>query len=318
MPGHVVVIGAGVIGLTCALTLARRGAGVTLLSDGRPGATAAAAGMLCPSFEALHHGGPALYEMGTRSLALWDAFAASLTDDPAGALGYRRDGAVGVGFPPGTLDGEPAPVPDGIEATGAVLVPGEGRVDPRRLLAALDAACEGAGVTRVQGEVATLTAGPDGVIVRTNEGEAVTARRVVVAGGAGPLAASLAGGRLDPIRGRAFRVADVPAPARIVRSPSVYLCPDPDGTLYVGATEEERDMPSAPGALWSEACWLMPALRGGRIVGHYDGVRPGTTNGLPIVRRCEGIEGVTLALGHHRNGVLLAPLTAERVAASTL
>jgi glycine oxidase len=315
MSARVIVIGGGVIGLACALELARGGAETVVLDDGGPPATAAAAGMLCPSFEALHFGGPGLARMGAESLALWDGFAASLSDDPGAALGYRRDGAIGVGFPPRALKGEAVPVPRGFEAGTALLVPEEGQVEPRALLRALGQACRAAGV-RFEPKRAAGVRSTDGIVgIETEEG-LVEADAAVCSGGASALARALSGGRLMPVRGRAFLVRGLdPSPERVVRSPSVYLCPRADGTAYVGATEEERDMPSAPDALWHEACWLMPGLRATAVVGRFDGVRPGTADGLPIIERSRDAPGLVLALGHHRNGVLLAPLTARRVAA---
>ena len=308
----VAVVGGGVVGSAVALEAARRGARVALVADDRPGASMAAAGMLCPSFEALHFGGAALLRLGTQSLALWDDFAASLADDPASALDYARDGVIGVAFAPRALPGDAVSVPEGIEAGSAVEVRGEGQIDPRRLLPALRRAADALGVTRVPARAEGLFEEEGRVVgVRLPGADAIRAGVVVLATGA----AASDEADIVPIRGRAFAVADAPAmPSRIVRSPSVYLCPKSDGTLYVGATEEERDMPSAPDAVWHEACWLMPSLRHARIVGRFDGVRPGTRNGLPVVGRSARRQGLVLALGHHRNGVLLAPLTARRVA----
>ncbi|MBB4657760.1 NAD(P)/FAD-dependent oxidoreductase [Parvularcula dongshanensis] len=306
------VAGGGVIGLGVALEAARRGARVVLVSDDGPRASAAAAGMLCPSFEALHFGGRALLKLGTDSLALWDGFAASLAEDPARDLDYRRDGVIALGFPPRALPGEPCTVPDGVEASRALLVPGEGQVDPRRLLPALERACEAAGMERRAGRVSGLVGDAEqaqGVVLEG--GESLRAATVVLATGAAPREEA----EMVPLRGRALAVAGLPVmPERTLRSPGVYLCPKADGTLYVGATEEERDMPAALDGVWHEASWLMPSLTKGRIVRRFDGVRPGTRDGLPIVRRSSRKKALILALGHHRNGVLLAPLTAKRVA----
>ena len=314
----VLVIGGGVIGLSVAHECARRGASVTLLSDGAPGASLAAAGMLCPAFEAMQTGGRALAGMGLASLGLWDAYAARLGD--AGTLGYERRGTVGVGYPPRALPGTPAPVPAGIEAGGAVLVAGEGQVDPRRLAGALARACGASGVRAARGRAARLTA--EGARVTGAElagGEVLSANATVAATGAGAL---VPGVRLTGVRGRAFLVRNTLGLDRVVRSPSVYLAPKPDGLLYVGATEEEagasRDGPAAPDGLWSEACWLAPSLRGAGVLARFDGVRPRTEDELPMIGPHGALTGPVLALGHHRNGVLLAPLTAARAADAAL
>lgn len=314
MTPDVLIVGGGVIGLSIAQACTRRGALVTLLTDGRPGATMAAAGMLCPSFEAMQTGGRELADMGALSLALWDGFSASLADDPA-KIGYERRGTIGIGYPPGALVGEPATVPDGLQAGGAVLVPGEGQVDPRRLLLALEAWCDGHGVIRRHGRVAALTG--DRIVegVRLADGETVRAPVIVVAVGAGRL---LCDPQMKAVRGRAFLVRNVLGLTRVVRSPGVYLAPKSGDTLYVGATEEEegasRDGEAMADGLWSEACWLAPELRHADVLRRFDGIRPKHFDELPVIGPDPARQGLIRALGHHRNGVLLAPLTGERVA----
>lgn len=312
----ILVIGGGVIGASVAWTLAREGAEVVLLADGAPGATMAAAGMLCPSFEALQTGGRTLAAMGARSLTMWDGFAGALADDPAAALGYDRSGVIGVGYPPSKLAGARVPVPDGLEAGSAVLIEGEGQVDPRLLMTALEAACDRVGVQRMRGRAASLLI-RDRVVCGANrsDGTALRAGRIVVASGAGALVPDL---MLHAVRGRAFLVRNTIGLTRVVRSPSVYLVPKPGGALYVGATEEEegasRDGPAAPEGLWSEALWLAPSLRGADVLAGFDGLRPRTADELPVIGRKEVLDGLWVAGGHHRNGVLLAPLTARMIA----
>ena len=312
----ILVIGGGVIGTSIAWRLAAGGASVTLLADGAPGATMAAAGMLCPSFEAMQTGGRTLAAMGARSLSLWDGFAAALADDPATALGYDRSGVIGVGYPAAKLVGAQVPVPDGLAAGQAVLIEGEGQVDPRLLMTALTEACERAGVGRVRGRAASLLV-TDGAAAGAilAAGGVLRAGRTVVASGMGALVPGLG---LHTVRGRAFLVRNTLGLTCVVRSPSVYLAPKPGGTLYVGATEEEegasRDGPAAPEGLWSEALWLAPGLRGAEVLARFDGLRPRTADELPVIGRHETLERLWVASGHHRNGVLLAPLTAQLIA----
>ena len=315
----VLVIGGGVIGLAAALACADRGARVTVLRGVRPPSALAAAGMLCPSFEAMHEGGRALAAMGAESLALWDGFAARVSGGDPRALDYRRDGALGVGYPPGFLGGAPCDVPGGIEAAGGVLVPNEGQVDPRRLLLALARRLHEAGAAMVEANADGLMREGARVVGALAGGEPTRADRTVLATGAAGQAGGLAPtGLIRPLRGRAFGARLAPGDhlalpgAGVLRAPTTYLCQKADGSIYVGATEETRPADAVLDGLWHEACWLVPALRRAARVAVFDGVRPGTEDGLPVLRA--EAPGLFLALGHHRNGVLLAPLTAARAA----
>ena len=316
----VLVIGGGVTGLAAALACADGGARVVVLRGSRPPAALAAGGMLCPSFEAMHEGGRTLAALGADSLALWDAFAARVSEGDPTALDYRRGGALGVGYPPGLVGGRRCDVPAGIEAEGGVLVPGEGQVDPRRLMTALERCLRTASVRLSEGDAVTLLREGDAVRgAVTTDGTVRAARTVLATGASGGLAPP---GLLRPVRGRAFaaRLApgdrlDLPG-AGVLRAPTVYLCEKADGTLYVGATEELRAADAVLDGLWHEACWLVPALARATRTGVFDGMRPGTDDGLPVLR--EGAPGLYLALGQHRNGVLLCPLAARRAAAWAL
>ena len=321
MRPDVLILGGGVIGLSAAHACAVRGARVTLVHDGAAGASAAAAGMLCPSFEAMQTGGRTLAALGQASLALWDDYAKTLADDPMD-LGYERPGVIGVGYPPGALPGPDAPVPPGIEAGRAVLVAGEGQVDPRRLLPRLAAACRAANVRFVTCRAERLIL--DGELQAARgalmaDGTRIEAGLTVAATGASGLVPGIG---LERVRGRAFLVRNVLGLTRVIRSPGVYLAPKPGGTLYVGATEEEagtsRAGQAATDGLWSEALWLAPALRDAEIAERFDGWRPRLPDELPLIGRHPAIGRLLLAMGHHRNGVLLAPLTARRIADEAL
>ena len=127
-----------------------------------------------------------------------------------------------------------------------------------------------------------------------------------------------------PVKGEVLelrpRCGDDPPAARILASERVYLVPRPDGRLIVGATVEERGFDTAVTAggvheLLREAYRLLPDVAEMTIGGMIAGLRPGTPDNLPIVGR-GAVEGLVLATGHYRNGILLAPLTADAVAAT--
>ena len=218
---------------------------------------------------------------------------------------------------------------------GGVHAPGEAAVDPRALTGALLAALAGAGAEVRTGPgadagggevVAGLFEGERLVGVRTADGEERRAPAIVLATGAWA-------GRTEwlpeparppvrPVKGQILelRGRDGAAPCeRIVASERVYLVPRPDGRLIVGATSEEQGFDTAVTAggvheLLREAYRLLPDVAEMELVDSMAGLRPGTPDNLPLIGP-GAIEGLVLATGHYRNGILLAPLTAVAVAA---
>jgi glycine oxidase len=217
---------------------------------------------------------------------------------------------------------------------GGVHAAGEASVDPRKLTAALLAALAGEEVDlRVgagEGEpaevVAPLLEGERLVGVRTAAGEELRAAWTVLAAGAWSGRAEWlpqpARPPVRPVKGQILelRSADGPPPcARILASERVYLVPRPDGRLIVGATVEEQgfDTRVTGGGvheLLREAYRLLPDVAEMELVEAMAGLRPGTPDNLPIVGP-GALDGLVLATGHYRNGILLAPLTGEAVAA---
>lgn len=222
---------------------------------------------------------------------------------------------------------------------GGVLAAGEAAIDPRALTEVLVAACEKEGV-----EVRTGTEVVDGVLngerlvgVRTAKGhydthtvsnrpfdEEIAAQTVVLAGGAWSGAmAWLAEARppVRPVKGQVveLRTRDAEPPTRhILASERVYLVPRPDGRLIVGATVEEMGFDTAVTAggvheLLREAYRLLPDVAEMELVDATAGLRPGTPDNLPLIGP-GAIDGLVLATGHFRNGILLAPLAAQTVA----
>jgi glycine oxidase len=161
--------------------------------------------------------------------------------------------------------------------------------------------------------------------VRTEAGEEVLAGHVVLASGAWAGESEWlpphARPAVRPVKGQILTLrgpASEPVCERIVASERVYLVPREDGRLLVGATVEERGFDTTVTAggvheLLREAYRLLPEITELELVEASAGLRPGTPDNLPLVGP-GALEGLVLATGHYRNGVLLAPLTAERVA----
>ncbi|MEM1379694.1 MAG: FAD-dependent oxidoreductase [Pseudomonadota bacterium] len=309
----VTIVGAGVIGAAAAFHLADRGFKVALVSDGARGGSMAAAGMLSPSFEIGHDAAdPTFAAMLRAGLAAWEDFAYRLADDPYTAFGYHRRGVYGIGYhavPQGAVVPETGQALNGFTTLPSAFAPEEGAVEPAPFIETALGVLQRQGGTLIKGR-ARLEAGA--VIVN---GERISSAHVIIATGA---SSGLGPESLQAVRGEAFVVELDPQDAgcvpTVVRSPTVYFVPRRDGSLYVGATEEW------PGAIagtadevWRDAVRLLPALSRVRSKVRVSGARPFLSRGGPLIHRDDEGSGVIRAQGHHRNGVLLAALTAQRL-----
>lgn len=345
-----VVVGGGVIGLCSAWRAARRGAAVAVLDARRPpaGATRVAAGMLAPVGE-LAFGEPELLKMTLAAAELYPGFVDELEAATGLATGYSREGALHIALdrdeaeelrrihdlqrslglaaewlpPRPCRELEPGLTPS---FNGGVLAPGEAAVDPRALSAALLAALAEEGVdVRTETSVdAGLFDGERLAGVRTSGGEELRCGTVVLAAGAWSGQANWLPERarppVRPVKGQILelRAREGASPCeRIVCSERVYLVPRPDGRLIVGATVEEQGFDTTVTAggvheLLREAYRLLPDVAEMELVEATAGLRPGTPDNLPLIAPAP-IEGLIWATGHYRNGILLAPLTAERI-----
>ncbi len=348
-----VVVGAGVVGLCCAWRLARRGARVVVLDRAEPpaGATRVAAGMLAPVGE-LSFGEPELLEMTLAAAAFYPGFVGELESASGVPTGYARQGALHVALDRDEA-AELHRVHDlqrslGLEAEwlaprrcrelepglppsfhGGVHAAEEASVDPRALAEALLAALSAERVEVRTGVVvdAALRDGERVCGVRTAAGEELRAEAVVLAAGAWSGRAEWLPERarppVRPVKGQVLelRGVDGAAPcARILASERVYLVPRADGRLIAGATVEEQgfDTRVTGGGvheLLREAYRLLPDVAEMELVEAAAGLRPGTPDNLPLVGP-GALDGLVLATGHYRNGILLAPLTGEAVAMS--
>ncbi|MFC3303429.1 NAD(P)/FAD-dependent oxidoreductase [Parvularcula lutaonensis] len=312
MAFDVAIIGAGIIGSCTAYRLAARGMRVLWVGDGREGSTVAAAGMLSPSYEHAHEAGaPPFQKMLDEGLRAWERFAREVSGDPQTDLGYRLSGVYGIGFharPPGSVLPEADALPS-FTRKPAVFMPREGMVEPLRVLAFLRSEFARLGGVFAEG-TASLAEG--GIAV---DGAFHAAGTVVLTTGARP---ELAPEGLQPVRGQAFLVRlageDRGAVPTVVRSSTAYFVPRLDGTVYIGATEEwPGAIAQTADELWRDAERLLPCLGRAEILRRLEGFRPFVSRLGPLIARDKERADLVRAQGHHRNGILLAPLTAEAV-----
>lgn len=318
-----VVVGGGLLGCAAALEIARRvGPGrVTVLERAIVGAEAssAAAGMLAPRKEA--RGREPFRGIGIESLALYPGWIASLGAD----VGFLRPGLLSV-----VREGEPVVSPDAdavwldaaeahrrepglaADVVGAWLLPDEACLDPKLLVPAVHAAAVAAGVTfRTGEEVAAIEEGA----VRLVGGDREVGRVVVCAGAWTGKVPGLRPLPVRPVRGQVVSLEGV-AVRHVLFGAGGYVAPRVDGRVVVGATVEEVGYTrgvTAGGvaAVLGTAMRMVPALAEARFSGAWSGFRPGTPDELPVIG---DVDGVFVASGHYRNGILLAPLTAQWVA----
>jgi glycine oxidase len=347
----VAVVGAGVIGLSVAWRAAKEGLTVAICDpEPARGASWAAAGMLAPTTEG-RWGEGTLQAFSQASAAAWPGYAAALEEDSGLPVGLRRDGTLSValdgddyraleesfavqrelGCEVELLTGqdcrrlEPSLNP---RIAGGVLSAGDHQVDNRALLGALTQAVSRRRVELLRSAVQEVLRTPAervaGVVL--DDGTELAAGRVVVAAGwrSGQLG-GLANGDVAPVRpvkGQILRLGSdpsMPVIGRAIRAMAqgrpVYLVPRASGEVVVGATMEERgaDTTVTAGAVYDllrAAVAVVPEVAELELNEVMAGLRPGSPDNGPILGAAS-TPGLLLATGHYRNGILLAPLTAE-------
>jgi glycine oxidase len=344
MTERVVVVGAGVIGLTIAWRAAQAGLQVTTVDDG-PGSKAswAAAGMLAPITE-VHYGEEDLLRLNLAAAEGYPTFVAELEDASGRDPGYRACGMVAVardaddnaaledlfafqrelGLEVQRLTGrdvralEPGLAPG---ARGGVLVEGDHQVDNRALVEALLEACGRAGVSHRASRVGALA---DRGRVELTDGGVLEADTVVLC--AGCWTNAIAGLPRDaippvrPVKGQLLHLKGPSSPelvGRSIRGLDVYIVPRRDGRIVVGATVEELGFDTRVTAggvfgLLRAAYELLPGITELELTEIAVGLRPGSPDNAPIIGPTSH-EGVVVATGHYRNGILLAPVTADAI-----
>jgi glycine oxidase len=350
---RIAIIGGGAIGLAIGWRLAEAGSAVTICErdEAGRGASWAAAGMLAAASEA-EPGETALLQLNRHSQALWPGFARDLEAASCMAVGYRDEGTLivaldrddrarlqatfafqrGLGLDLAWLGAaETRTREPHLAATlaGAVFSPGDHQVDNRLLVAALRTAFlrEG-GILREHAPVdAVETVGGRAIGVRIGA-DRIEADYVVLAAGAwSPGIGGLGALRLfvRPVKGQMLALQMDPAAPllrHVVWTQRVYLVPRGDGRLVIGGTVEERGFDArqtAGGTLaLLEGAWrALPAIEELPIAESWVGFRPGSRDDAPLLGPC-AIDRLVLATGHHRNGILLTPATADAIAGFVL
>ncbi len=346
------IIGAGIVGCASALRLAQRGVDVIVLERstvGEHGASAAAAGILGAQLEA--HPVAHMQSLCVASRKRYPSFVAEITELGGVSVELRRTGAMrlaygapalaelredvrvqrGRGLEAAVLTAEDVRRMEPVLApvAGAAYYCGDGVVDPVQLLQATRAAAVRAGVRFEEGQDVRALSFDDhadvtGVALRSGHR---AADLVVLAAGSwstrieGVERVGLPIPTVEPVRGQMIEMVCAQQPLHhVVQGPAAYLSPRADGRLLLGATVErvgfERAVTvGAVSELTAAAVAMVPSLGSARLARTWCGFRAGTPDGLPIFARAGRL---VVATGHYRNGIVLAPITADIVTALAL
>ena len=346
------IAGGGVFGSAFAGRAALAGLDVVVVDPALgDGATLVAAGMLAPSSECLF-GEEELLRLNLLALRRFPEFAAELEQAVGVHVGLRREGTLAIAYDPGDfaalmrmteyrrsagleaeeLDSrgcrtlEPFLTPD---VHGGVLFGGDWSVDNRRYAAALRSATDSTGVRSLRDRVIEVTGGP-APGVRLASGDMVSSATVVVATGSwtGQLAGlpDMLRSIIRPVKGQLLRLRHPDGMPQVttrtiratVRGGDIYLVPRADGEMVIGSTQEEReDQTVTAGAvhdLLHDAMSVLPVTSELVLAQTCAGLRPGTPDNGPVVG-WSGADGVLMATGHYRNGILMSAATADAVVA---
>nr|WP_246691450.1 glycine oxidase ThiO [Methylobacterium sp. WL12] len=346
----VAIVGGGLIGLSIAWRIAQSGRSVAVVERETigSGASLAATGMLAPAAE--HEpGSDPLLPLALDSLRRWPRFRDELQAAAGHDIDYREDGTLVLAIGRDEVERlrfrydlqrrsgvaaewvagtevrrrEPALRPS---VTAGVFCPLDHQVDPSRVMAALVQACRGASVALVENSPVVALERTSGRVtgLRTANG-VLQADTVILAAGAwsgegGLLPQNLAL-PVRPLKGQSLALkttARTGTLSHMVWTEQVHMAPKGDGRIVVGATVEDcgfRPGVTAGGlyALLEGARRVLPGIEEMEVEAVWSGFRPTSDDDAPILG--EIAPGLVVATGHHRNGYLLAPVTADAIAA---
>lgn len=349
MTQHVMVLGGGVIGLSCAFELRRRGFAVTVLEQGRCGgqASGAAAGMLAPYSENTEQPDP-FFQLCLQSLRLYPDWQLAVKEVSGLDFEYSAAGSLYVHYHEADVlamqsrkiwqdtygarselldrrqlrELEPLIAP---QAAGALYYPGESHVYAPGYVKALEEACRRLGVDIRDGlSEVRVTRWSDGAEVHGQlSGNSFRGDMLVVASGAwaGLLEAQLGMNiPVYPIRGQicAYETPDMPVRHMVFCSQG-YVVGKRNGSLVCGASEDIAGFETSVTRRGIERLesWngkLFPFLGEMRPFHEWAGLRPATQDGFPLLGPLRSSDSLLFAAGHYRNGILLSPVTAHVIA----
>lgn len=324
-----IVVGAGLVGLSIAWRAAARGIEVTVVDDAWDrAASRVGAGLLIPAGGRVSH---RHLQLRAASAERYPGFVEELLAETGLCSGYNPCGTLTLAYQSGAeaaLDGlggclkglgvdcqrltadqclelEPALSP---EIGGGLLTP-DHQVDPERMLLALKEACLGRIVSFIQERAARV----ESKLVCLAGGRRLSGDRVVVAAGA--WARELVELDIFPVKGEVLHLQGPELVGRNLRvqREDLYVANRGDGRLVIGATEQEQGFDESRTGrelLLQRALRLLPDLKGHEVTDHRVGFRPKVADGLPLIGE---FRGVVVAGAHYRNGILLAPVTADLV-----
>lgn len=339
------IVGGGVIGLSIARELnKRRATGIRVVDRGRIGAEAswAAAGMLAPNAACFVE--YELFRLCTASNQLYPEFAAELLEETGVDIELDRSGTLSVAFSDEeavelaakyewqrksgisveslTLDEvrrlEPAITPS---VRAGYLYPDDWQVENRKLVAALRRYCKLNGIELIENTAITELVIENGVARGAKVfGEVYHADQVIITAGAWS-SKLLPSPEVKPIRGQMISLAGGGSRIlqRVIYSSRGYLVPRADGRILVGATVEDvgynkEVTPEAITSLKAVAVAIAPSLADLSVTDAWAGLRPFIEGEMPVIGRVPDVENAFVATGHYRNGILLAPITAQLMA----